>query len=247
MYQLRINVNNEYSYWFYAVESRLRKNLKDLAVFVTSVGDRRTYFAFACENAHKHTVCGIIKSALVEMLSQQAKYEYLKDKLPLPMLTSGERSLLLSALVEFDRECEKQLITRAFTLTDGLSIDGVFNFRMRELKSRWDEIGDLTSENSFYLADKEIFYELVKFLFSAIKPKIKGLSIDMDGDQYVLRAHENGQRLRVVYDDEQLMCSLIEYAPLEIYFEDEIVQNGTMKKLSKLFSIKQKNADNIYY
>ncbi len=245
MYQIRINISNRYSHWFYAIEGELKKQLKDVSVMVAHLGEKRSYYAFATENSNKSRVNSIIKQCITDMLSKEAKYTYFEEAVALPMLTSSERNLLLSALVEFDREEEKEIIDRSYSVSDGLCIDGVYNFLLKDLKERWNEILQLTVDNSLFLSDREIFYELIKFLFSSIKPKINKISINMDGQAYLLHALGSGERLRVAFNDEQLMCSLIEYAPLEIYFQDEIRKNGTMRKLSKLFNLKPESKDNI--
>lgn len=244
MYQIRINICNEYLHWIYAIESNLKKSLKDLAVMVSRIGEKRSYYAFACENKNKQEVMCTIKESLNDMLSKEAKWSFFDDAIVVPSLSCAERNLLISALVEFDRESEKEIINKAYALSDGLCVDGVYNFLLKELKARWKEVLGLLKENSIFLVDKEVFYELIKFLFSAIKPKVNKISIDFDGKAYLLKAFE-GKRLRVAYTDEQLMCALIEYAPIEIYFEQHFSKNSVMRNISKLFNIKSGSVGNI--
>jgi len=245
MYQITINLSTKYLYWFYAVESELKKEIMDFAIMANTFKKDRCYYAFACENINKSKLNETLKKNITKILSKESKYTFFDERINLPIISKAEKNLLISALVGFDSEQEIDEISNSFFITDGLCIDGIYNFRLKSLKERWNEVLQLTVDNSIFLSDKDIFYEVIKFLFSSIKPKINKIYINMDNGAYLMHSVSNGKRIRVAYDEEQLLCSLIEYAPIEIYFKEDIRQNGTINKLSKLFNFKEDSKNNI--
>ncbi|MBR2340897.1 MAG: hypothetical protein IKA72_00615 [Clostridia bacterium] len=68
------------------------------------------------------------------------KYEFFKSRLALPLLTKEERFLLYSALVSADYKEDKRYASRRLGAFENCSIDGVYNFRLSELRRRWQEV-----------------------------------------------------------------------------------------------------------
>ena len=68
------------------------------------------------------------------------KYEFFKAHLALPLLSKEDRFLLYSALVSADYKEDKRYASRRLGSFEDCSIDGVYNFRLSELRSRWQEV-----------------------------------------------------------------------------------------------------------
>lgn len=75
------------------------------------------------------------------------KYSFFKERLRLPLLSETEQSLLFTALAAADLKEDRAIVSRAFKGFDAYSLDGVYHFRLRDLKKRWEEIADYISSD----------------------------------------------------------------------------------------------------
>ena len=240
MYQMSLSVDAEYSSWLYTLEKKLKNRLDDSTLIVTRNEPNRVYIAVACENQIKKKVSNEISEALLDVFSTISKHHYYKENLSLPLLSEDKYNILLAALVEFDAHSDRSLIRDAFVLENGLNIDGVYNFAFKDVKSRWKEIGELTRENAGFLSDNEIFFELIKYLFSAICPKIEKALCLFDGKKYLLYEPNTTCPIAEAYDEEELFCALIKAAPICL----ELSGNIEKSVLAKLNTIFKNNNDN---
>jgi len=75
-----------------------------------------------------------------DVLSIGYKYEFFQRNLSLPMLNEEERFLLYVALVAADYNEDRRYVSRRIGGISTCSLDGIYNFRLNELKERWKEI-----------------------------------------------------------------------------------------------------------
>ena len=75
-----------------------------------------------------------------DILAVGYKYEFFKAHLALPLLSKEDKFLLYSALVSADYKEDKRYASRRLGVFEDCSIDGVYNFRLAELKTRWREV-----------------------------------------------------------------------------------------------------------
>ena len=237
---MSLSASAEYSQWLYTLEKKLKNRLNDSALIVTRNETKRLYIAVACENQAKKKVSFEIKEALLDIYSSDAKYHYYREHLNLPLLSLEKYNILLAALVEFDSQSDRSLIKDTFVLENGLNIDGVYNFAFRTVKSRWQEIGELTKENASFLSDNEIFFELIKYLFSAICPKIERALCLFDGSKYLLYEPGTTCPIAEAYNEEELFCALIKTAPICLELSGNI-EKDVMIKLNTIFKNDERN------
>ena len=74
------------------------------------------------------------------MIAIGYKYEYFNRRLHLPMLSKPLRRILLTALVAADYQEDRAFIAKRLRGFSQYCLDGVFHFRLQELKKRWDGI-----------------------------------------------------------------------------------------------------------
>lgn len=235
MYQVTFSIGAGYVNWFYATERKLKKALDGRAVMVTRGEPMRLFVAVACENNYKKQVSEVLSEALTDIFSIEAKRHYFIENLKLPMLGEEKYNILLAALVEFDSDSDRELIKQTLNLESGLNLDGVYNFAFSEIKSRWKDIGNLTRENALYLTDNEIFFELIKYMFSAITPKTEAAVLHYDGKRYSISDTRRGEIVGEALSEEELLCALIRIAPISLEFSGEKLERGLSAKLSAIF------------
>ena len=75
-----------------------------------------------------------------DILSIGYKFDFFSKNLPLPLLDGEEKFLLYAALVAADYPEDKRYVARRVSVISNCSLDGVYNFRLAELKARWKEV-----------------------------------------------------------------------------------------------------------
>jgi len=237
MYQFNMSVDKLHADWFSSIEKVLTIQLKELdGVVASKASDKRVEISLACENANRQQAKKTIKNIIKEMYLTVVKYEYLKNALKMPHLSCNSFSVLLHTLVAFDKEAECEIIDKNLKIADYLALDGFFNFRLTELKKRWDEIAELASNNARHLHQEETLNELLKFLMSAITPKIKKLYISVLSDHFnVSGQYKNSSFEFRIINPEQLMIYLINVAPIELILEGEFSDKKLYNRIVSIF------------
>jgi hypothetical protein len=77
---------------------------------------------------------------IADVIAIGYKYAYFEKKLPLPILTPMQKRTILTALVAADYKDDRDYVLRKVRGLESYCIDGLFHFRLQELKKRWDEI-----------------------------------------------------------------------------------------------------------
>lgn len=115
-------------------------------------GDR-TRVEFRIDGKYCSYVRRATEANLADVLAIGYKYRFFQKRLPLPMLSKAEKSILLAALTAADY---KEDYAHVFSRVRGFqeyAIDGVFNFRLTDLKERWADVSSYVSPdfNGVYL------------------------------------------------------------------------------------------------
>ena len=106
---------------------------------IAKEGDR-TEIAFKTEKEYCPYVRKFTEEHIADIISIGYKYAYFEKRLALPLLTRLERRVLLTALVAADYKDDRGFVLRRMRGFESYCIDGLFHFRLHELKRRWDEI-----------------------------------------------------------------------------------------------------------
>lgn len=95
---------------------------------------------FITERAYCPYVRKFAEEHISDVIAIGYKYEYFNRRLPLPMLSKPLRRVLLTALVAADYQEDRAYIAKRLRGYSQYCLDGVFHFRLQELKKRWDGI-----------------------------------------------------------------------------------------------------------
>ena len=239
MYQLTVSVDSSRSDWLYSVEDIIRNKLKDCyAVTAIYVSGKRLYCGFGCELENKAEMLSSIKDCIIEMYAVVTKFDYIKRNLSIS-LSPLRYEILLRTLVAFDRENEHRLLSDAVDIKDGMTLDGVFDFKLSELRDRWSEICKLTKNNGAYLHDDETYNELLRFLISAVNPKVNKLTVCEKDGKYRLTGNLRNSKLDLhAGNSTELMYYLIDLAPLELVIDGRISNGELFSRLTGIFDAK---------
>ena len=243
MYQINIKVNQERAFWIYALNKLICGRVRAAGgIAVVAEMDGQVNLALACETPGRELLDETVTDGIVELLETIGKMCYIDGKLAHLKINKSTYRLLLHTLVAFDRECERELLAGVVSISPSVSLDGIYDFRLEELKSRWDEICLLITGNASFLYDEMTLNELLRFLVSAINPKIMKLELFRSGDEFLLKGvHNNSEFKLTTKGGENLMLYLIDLAPIELEICGELPDIKLYCRLVEVFDAKIKN------
>ncbi len=99
-----------------------------------------TEIAFKTEREYCPYVRKYAEEHIADVLAVGYKYAFFEKRLPLPMLSPLKRRILITALVAADYKEDRTFIARRIRGFEKYCLDGLFHFRLQDLKSRWEEV-----------------------------------------------------------------------------------------------------------
>ncbi len=143
-------------------------------------GDR-CYFLAKIDNVHAKYFTPTLEDKLADIIAIKYKYDYFKKHIRVGGLKPVEYELLLSAMISADIEEDKRYARGKLT-SSPYAIDGSFNFQMKPLLEKWQEIVG-------YIPSYFASYQLKEFISYIIDEK-KGSRVFVVGDN-VYDSHYN--------------------------------------------------------
>lgn len=119
------------------------------------------YLASACERQDEveQRMYEILEVVFLSFL----KLRFFCERLPLRGLDHAKCALVCS-MVNFDRDFESNIIARTLSCALDYNIDGLFNFRLRELKEAWAEVAEVASRLLDGSSCDEDVYDITSFI-----------------------------------------------------------------------------------
>ncbi len=238
MFQFLLGVDSSREKWANAIKDTLSARLDSNCLVAATKLGKRYQVAVASESDSKLKILDIISESVIEALGYFCKFEYLSANLKLP-LDALSYNILLHALTQFDRASDEEALKNCVPIISGMALDGIYRFRLGLLKERWREIINLTRENAAYLADKETFYELIKFLFSSIEARVENVILSKSNDTYYITDEADKRNLFASNDVNEIIYALIDYAPLSIAVNKSFENEKTVELITKIFGMQQ--------
>ncbi|GHU98180.1 hypothetical protein FACS1894211_01510 [Clostridia bacterium] len=146
----------------------------------------RCSVSLACEDDRREPLLIALTDHLSEVVVNNFKLKFLKKNSRVPKGNPVNYNAFITALLTFDREWDKEIVARELFYGRELSLDGFYNFRLKELRERWREVCKLASENAGYLEHPDTFTELLRFLVGSADSRIDAVSAVKEGAFYLL-------------------------------------------------------------
>ena len=244
MWELNISIGNERADALRGIENRLRPYVAPGGgIMILDRLKDRSYLSIACDEGEKAALVNELKEAVGDVITVQFKQHYLLRHSRLPKGNKINYNAFIRALVAFDREWDRELVLKNLRLQNELLLDGFFNFRLKELKAKWQEVCDLASNNSGYLEYHDTFVELLAFLVKTIDGKTDSVFIAKDGAEYLFYGADGKplDRLKLGIDkaitDETLLPNLINLAPKEVFLTDGAIPEYIKNLMNCIFKV----------
>lgn len=208
-----ISIDKRYKREIDCIKDRIVR-MKDLSFAIEESKDRLwIYLASLCEKS-----AGLedeLTLLMDDIILTYMKTTFFLERLPSFTLTHATCSLICS-LVHFDRRYEENLLRRALAETADFNVDGLYNFRLMELKQNWEEVISLATR-LMDSTDSDA-YDISAFITSTDNADNR-VAID-NGEVYNLTTGKKANILNVFDNDEfNLIMAVIGQFPEEIIVE----------------------------
>lgn len=186
MYEQTVNVEKSNAHLLDYVKSQLEPVLGQIDGISTEISDDyRNYYTLACSDTYRFQVGRAVNYAVCEALSLGYKNVYVRRLLNVGY-DSFYQNVLVNTICKFDSEYDKQFVSRIILDGATVCLDGYYNFKMSQVKRKWQEISKLVCDNSYLLADNELIIELLQYLLESLTSREQTVSLSLLDDDFVL-------------------------------------------------------------
>ena len=225
MYELSLNVDKKDCHFLKYLAKQIEKPLTQArGIYALEEIDDREFLSVACYDESAGQISGLIKDVLADVFSIGYKNKYLSKKLNLSNDDLLSRTLINTMCI-FDNSFDKTAIKRNIENIKNFSLDGFYNFRLGEVKKKWDEIVILSNSYDVVIKDNETMRDFLMFLIEAIPTLVNNLTVVFDKESGFELFDEKGQRLNKLATmsvredpEESLLYNLICINPSSINF-----------------------------
>lgn len=187
MWEFSLIYPAELNNYFVSLQKKIQLKLKNELGLCTIINNN---LVVACTQKFSIHIIRLIKDSICFVILNYYKANFLLEKLHNYELLQSYTSALLQALINFDKEEDKKIILKNLVLFDSLYLDSFFSFKCEELKTKWQEMCNLTNDNSLFLQDETMLVELLKFFNKSSKTS-KEITINIKNQSLVLKNDKN--------------------------------------------------------
>lgn len=188
-------------------------------------------------------VHNIIKEKIAETILLCIKSKYILSRLDFEINSSPSMQVFLKALIVFDSDTDKEIITERLNFDDNIVVNSFVNFKLTFLKKKWGELVSLANDNAMYLLSQDSTNELIKFLISNLEYRCYAVNVFSKKDCYFL-CDNKGETINdflidktIIYDDNNLLVNLVALNPEKIIVHcNNYVKDNLLNTLYEYFA-----------
>ena len=195
----------------------------------------------ASEDIEKARVSFFICDAIAEVITTHFKKQFIDAHLHLPIRNKLNLDALKKALVAFDRETDRYIVSHNLRLDKSIYIESFYEFKLKQLQLKWKELIILANENAGYLLCNDTFIDLLKFLIDNIEISSDIVNVVKEEQRFKI-CDENFNEIEVeerkeCEDNEAfLITSLITLSPKRIVvYCDSSENSSALTLISQVF------------
>ena len=100
----------------------------------------RSVLSVVCDEEFSNLLRCEIADKTAEIVAINYKYEFFKKNVKLCGLSATEYEILVASLIAADLEDDKRYAYEKMKTEEDIAVDGLYNFRMQPLKSKWQDV-----------------------------------------------------------------------------------------------------------
>ncbi len=191
MFEVTISVPQSEEYLLSYIREQTLSAINEMDAVSTDVKEcARCYFSVACSDTFRFQLKMLVLDNVAEVVSMGYKNIFMHDCLN---VRHGNffQNTLINTMCVFDRSSDKQFLSKVIDVEKPLFIDGYLNFKLGNLKSKWQDIANLLIENKFVLNDTELIMEFLQYLLESVSCKTQHLSITIEEKDFFMYGTAN--------------------------------------------------------
>lgn len=191
MREQTLSIDIENSYLLDYIENGINKALPLIdGVSARTNSSSRSYLAIAVQDVFARQINNLVRMLLLDVLAIGYKNIYLLSNMSIAKKNFVSNTLINSMSI-FDCTADKQYIVEQLEGSNDINIDGYYNFRMKALKYKWDEIIQLVNDNGAILTDIDVLSEFLLYMIEGLPRVINNLSVVLDDKSYYMFDSKN--------------------------------------------------------
>lgn len=141
MTQISVTENENNKNNLYYVQSSLAEIFSQAGCSVNVIEtDKRCILNINCPEQYKDIIKMEVGDKIAEVIAIRYKNDFFKKTISIEGLSKVEREILVAGLIAADLEEDKKYAFDRVKNQENIAIDGVYNFRLKQLKKKWVEI-----------------------------------------------------------------------------------------------------------
>lgn len=242
MFEFSIALSEQYSLSAKRLYKEIKHSASSFGAVITSYSENgKIFIVVACEEIEKPRISFFICDAIADVITTDFKMEFINRNLHLPIHNQLNLDALKKALVVFDRETDRYIVTHNLKLNENFFVESFYEFRLKQLRNKWQELIKLANENASYLLCNDTFIDLLKFLIENIEISTSCINVVKENDNFKI-CDENFNEIEQEYElkdnnEAFLITSIINLAPkrINIYCDDS-ENSSALTLISQVFA-----------
>ncbi len=239
MWEICIEANSSNGHLIDYIEERMQPVLAEVGGIKSTIqlGGNKS-IALGCRVGESAKVIGVLRPVLCDVVCEKMKFDFLRKQINLLPGDSKFFEAFVKVCTYFDSELERKIVMRSLPVTSKIVLESLLDFRMRPLKNKWQELCNLTNDNSTLFVQSETFVELLKFLIDNLEHKSDCVVLSFDKECAI--SEERGDKVFLLSnlsadDDIGIITSVIELCPHKIKVFSDNGHIELLKFLCELF------------
>jgi len=241
MWELAIIFDLLYEDYFLKASKRIQKvfTKQNIVCSLEKEGKEGTLL-LACDEKNKYKMTNLLDDILSNFFAVEYKENYIRNHLKLNRINDMQKETFLKAMVCFDLEYDKAVISKKLNYKNKIYLNSFFAFSCKSIKNKWLDICELTNDNADFLQENNIFSELLKFLIQNLKFYKNNVKVNYKKNHYEFLDEDNKKiklnKLKSDKNEISLITNLIRLNPKCIdFYYDKTIQIDTLELVSALF------------
>lgn len=181
----------------------------------------------AVDNADKEYIKAVILDSISEGIINEYKYDYLKNNICINIRNAVAYSAFIRALVVFDRQTDKDIIKKNLVLENKLNIDSFYNFRLEQLKSRWNDIASVVNESIPIMLQNKSVADITRYFVNSTNKEVNELHLTLSDNNIQLNFENQLAALSFEPKDDYISDVLTEVISIS---PKKIIVHGCLEK-----------------
>lgn len=198
--------------------------------------------SIATREENKNEVWEYLKRLLCDVFCEKFKVEFLENHITFMPKDNPYFSVFLKVFTYFDLELERSVAYRLIEYHPVLFLESYFWFKMQVLRSKWQDLCNITNQNEQSLLTNETFLNFLKFLISNLHLKTESVVLSFK-DGCLLYQESTGEQVFVSLSNNPVdtICKIIDLSPNTILVYSNPKFKETEEIIKFLFDERIKN------